>query len=258
MRDAACASAHRWAVGVVGRVLDESGAARVGVFGQACVALASGRRVCLAPSQTSSDGVFTVALRADMRCIDEVALRVFDQVGSSATLYAIAGGDAVDGVVYANGDLVMVRLAPARMLPPIGDTSAMREVILEDGAVLTLAPASIDATRYAALASRTLRGDEVAARSLGDGSTFDTLLALGPEAPLSGPTTLRMSTRLPAGTSVEIDALVGLYPATHGPASIGEGRWLPIATAIVTSEGTVETPMNEGPIALGWIGVRAR
>lgn len=226
-----------------------------GIVGQACVLATSGRRVCLAPGETSATGVFTVVVPQEQRCAAEIALRVFDRSRATATVYAMARDPDREGVVYATRDVVMFALDPAANLPAAGDASAQRTIALAAGIELRVAPAALD--DYAALAARMLDPDEAALAGLGGGETLDTVVALGPEQSVrGGAASLRIPTRLAAGSSAEILVLGGLYTTRADGSTVGEGTWERIALAQVADDGSVSTA--GGPLsALGWVGVRA-
>ncbi len=209
--------------------------------------------MCLTPERTGDDGVYTIVVAPTLRCVSEVALRVVDPTHGAATTYAFTPDAPVDGVIVA-ADVVLVALAPAGALP-IGDPSATRTVALDEGATITLAPSQLAEGRYEPLASRLLRGDDPRARSVGDGTRFDTLLAIGPEGPLEGECVLGIPTSLAPGAQAEVAVLGGLYAPLRGVESV-EGRWQTLAHATVDADGTVETPAGACPAALGWIGVR--
>ena len=257
-RDPACPASARWAVGVVGRVLDPRGTPRSGVLGQSCLLVEGGRSVCLAPEPTDERGVFTIVLGESLRCIREVALRVVEPHALVSTAYATAPAQPDDGVVFATEDIVVYDLAPATSLPAIGDAAQSRTVAFT-GAELTVAPEMLDEGVYASLSARVLRdGEAASADFLGAGESFAFLATFGPESRIDGavPAPFRLvETGLRAGTPVVIFALSGLYTRLPDGTMPREGQWHRLGEATVGEGGVIATPPGVGLTELGWVGV---
>lgn len=254
----ACAASMRWAVGVVGRIVDERGQPVAGAFGQICVLVAGGRRACLPPNTASTTGVFTVVLGEELRCVDEIGVRVLDPARRRATTYEYAPDEARDGVIYAPADLVLFDRQPAVDLPPVGEPTALRTARLADGAEVTLAPASLSEGTYESLGSRLLTSADAARVAVGAGEVMDAVLVIGPESPVDDAgASVRIPTSLAAGSRAEILELGGLYSLLPDGTGAPEGRWRSIAVVDVAADGSVSSPPGATLGALGWVGVRA-
>ncbi len=260
-RPAACGD--RWVSVVRGWVAAPGGAPVPGAKAQFCVHTVPGDvLVCLRPATAGDDGVFTVEVPENTRCMSRAALRVLLPGTGKATTYCSVPLPEGEAVVRLEAPYVVFQTRPAVSLPPAGDDAATRPIAFDDGLVIDFTPEAFysGGGDYAELGGRRV---PVSARGLCflEGQPApDGLYAFFPEGSFSGsgaPVHIPNATGLPAGARVELNVLGGLDCRRPDGRIIPEASWEAIGTGTVSEDGArIDSDPGVGLPCLTWLGYR--
>ncbi|HLV60323.1 MAG TPA: hypothetical protein VKY51_02875 [Fredinandcohnia sp.] len=256
-RPESCDAEFDWIAKVRGWIVAPGGKPLPGAAAQACIYAADGAYLCLAPSFADEEGVYTIEIPENLRCIREVAMRVSHFPGHRASSYCpLEGGD--DPVVRIEMPAVLPFAMPTEDLPPLGDPDAARTVSMHDGLEIEVTPSKIlwGDFNYEILSGRRIPTDAVGL--CGGAADFDGLYAFFPESPLEAPGfpfTIANATGLPAGKKVTFYVLGGLECALADGTAVPEGTWAPFGEGTISEDGaTISTDPGVGLPCLNWLG----
>lgn len=253
--DPAC-TAH-WVAGIRGRALDELGQPLAGGILQMCLRTEDHTQLCLAPTDVEPDGWYRVVLDRELRCIQQVTLRLSARDGAASTTYCRAPMAPVYGVLDIDEDLVVHSLEVPVERPGVGDATAMRTLRFPDGLEVDAVPGDFEFPEaYDQLAAG--RVDPANADCfLDEAPSLLGLYAFGPESGIAPGAGFRIpeGTGLADGSRVELWIVGGTY--TH----LADGEWIEEGTFVPYGHGTVSggaiapDPGSELPY-LTWLGYR--
>jgi hypothetical protein len=214
------------------------------------------------PATTDADGVYTVEVPEDLRCLERVAIRVLLSKQPRAISYCSIdphGGPAL----RLTEPSVLPFTTPAIELPPRGDDDEVRTVVLDGGLALEVKPSLYRGStgRYEEFSGRRIPTDSVGL--CGEATTFEGLYAFSPEHRVEAPGyALRIpnETGLAAGTRVELFVLGGLDCKLYGATSqLEEVEWGKFGEAEVSSDGTtLVADEGSGLPCFTWLGYRVK
>lgn len=258
-----------WLAGIRGRVVDAAGAGVPGATVQHCLRLHDGRFVCTSPPRnddgsirfdmTDDAGWYAHVFDEEVRCVDELAIRVLHREEPYGTTYCHVPLAPDDAVQLLPRPAVLHEVAPATDLPPLGDEMTPRDVTFEGGVVLTnVVPGRLFDGEY-----EDLQGAFVTAEArpcfLDEGTEPLALYTFAPEIVSGEPMGLRLpnDAGLSEGTAVELWVLGGLGTVRADGTTIKEADFEPFGTATVTGGVIVSDPGVELPslTTIGWRAV---
>lgn len=257
-RPASCGEEHGFVSAVRGWVVAPGGKPLTNAFAQLCVHPAEGDFVCLNPSPTGDDGVYTLVVPEQYRCIRDVGMRVVAPNANRATGYCPMDFTQGPGIVIEEPAVLPFAL-PAEDLPPLGDPSTTREVTFEDGLVMEVTPELLfSASNYERLSARRIPTDAVGL--CGGAEAFDGLYVSYPEDRIDPPGfALRVpnTTGLPAGATVDFFVLGGLDCRLLDGTLVKDGEWAKFGEGRVSDDGTtILTNEDAGLPCTNWMGYR--
>ena len=266
-RSPAC-DGYPWIAAVRGWVLGNQGHPLAGVKSQLCIHVApNSTYLCLMPATTGDDGIYTIDVPADSRCIEQVAIRVLlPQTRRAAVYCEIDLTDSAltdEGIVRIDEPVVLFDTQPATTLPPEGDATATRTVEFADGLSLEVEPVRFHGTgdSYAGLGSFRVDVETRGLCALDGVEPFDGVYAFSPEGDVTGagfPLSIPNSTHLDPGSRVELYALGGLVYRLADGTAVPEAEWRQFGHGTVSSDGAaIESDPGDGLPFLTWLGYRA-
>ncbi len=249
---------------VTGGIVDEDGSAAPGALAQVCIRTHPDRTlVCLDPSPADDGGVFEVSVLPVARCWSSAAIRVLLPEGGHATTYCeVAIDGAADGVLTISEPQVLHRALPATTLPPLGDASAPRTVVFDDGLEVDFVPdrLSVGVDYESAGARRIPLGDEVPC--FARGADLDGLYGFSEEGDILGDGfafRIPNATGLAAGSEVDLLLVGGLATVLADGTEVEEAELVVFGSGAVSADGTVITPNAGSELPyFTWLGYRAR
>jgi hypothetical protein len=252
-----------WISVLRGWVAAPGGAPVAGAKAQLCVHLSpSETLLCLRPGDTDADGVFTIQVPENARCITRAAMRVLLPGSGKATTYCPLDVTGAAPVLRVQDPYVVFQTRPAVSLPPEGDDHASRPVGIDDGLVIDLTPELFysGGGEYADLGGRRVPTTARGVCFVPADKAAEGLYAFYPEGSLDAPGApvhLPNTTGLPAGAKVELSVLGGLDCKRADGTSIPEATWDDFGTATVSADGaTIDSDANVGLPCLTWLGYR--
>lgn len=253
-----------WVSVVRGWVAAPGGAALAGAKAQLCLRLSPGNLLrCLRPADAGADGVFTVEIPAEARCISHAALRVLLLDSRRATTYCEIDVADAPPVLRVEDPLVLFRTRPALAQPPEGDQDAARAITIDDGLTLDLVPRQFysGGDTYDAIGGRRVPVDARGLCFLGEGPPPDGVYAFYPEGSVDAPGApvhVPNTTGLAPGTTVELFVLGGLDCRGANGRLLPEASWTVFGTGTVSADGaTIDSDAGVGLPCLTWMGYRA-
>jgi hypothetical protein len=258
-RPASCGAEHGFVSAVRGWVVAPGGKPLPGVFAQLCVHPAVGNFVCLNPAPTDDEGVYTLEVPEQYRCLDQVGMRVVAPGANRATAYCPMDFSQGPAIILEEPSVLPFAL-PATDLPPLGDEDEKRDVTFADGLVLEVTPSLLfsGSVRYDRLSARRIPTDAVGL--CGGAETFDGLYVSYPEDRIEPPGfALRIpnTTDLPAGAPVDLFVLGGLDCKLHDGTLVQDGVWAKFGEGRVTEDGaTILSNEGAGLPCTNWMGYR--
>ena len=255
--DPACTGT--WAVGGRGQIVDESGVPVSGARPQMCLRSPTDTLLCVMPPESGADGFWHQEVpEGEPRCIAEIALRALRPNAGFGTTYCHVPLTMNGGVIELREPIVLYRTTPATSLPPLGDETAMRTVVLADGLELDVTPDVLFGDDYEQLAAR--RVDHTDPPCFARSTALDGLYVLGPETSVLGETG-GFPVRIPAnglaeGSRVQLLVLGGLETRLADGSAVDEADFVPFGTGTVTDGMIVSDPGSELTY-LSWLGYRA-
>lgn len=254
-----------WVETITGRIVDEAGAPVAGARPQACLRVApGGALVCLAPPIAGTDGTYVITVSGFERCVQGAALRVLLPASAFATTYChVDVSDAVEGRLAVAEPTVLYATTPAVTLPPLGDESAARTVVFDDGLELDVIPAELGfEVEYTELRAGRVPIDAQVpcfARGL---AGLAGLYAFGDEGTVEGGTfALRIpnTTGLAPGSAVELLVLGGLETLLADGTPVPEADLGAFGSATVSADGaTIASDPGSGLPHFTWLAYRPR
>lgn len=264
-RPASCGAEHGFLSAVRGWVVAPGGKPLPGVFAQLCVHPAVGNFVCLPPTPTDDDGVYTVEVPQQYRCFDQIGMRVVASRANRATAYCPMASSEGTTLVLEEPSVLPFAL-PATDLPPLGNENEARDVVFDDGLVMEVIPGLLHSgpKDYPRLSARRIPTDAVGL--CGGAETFDGLYVSYPEDRINPPGfALRIpnTTDLPSGATVELFVLGGLDCRLHDGTPEGklvqDGVWAKFGEGKVTEDGaTILSNEDAGLPCTNWMGYRLK
>jgi len=260
-RPADCGDDHGFVSAVRGWAVAPGGEPLVQAKAQLCIHTSTRQFVCLTPSDTDAEGVYTVDVPEPYRCMDKAAMRVLLPRAGRATAYCqmdVASGPA--SRLYTPSVLPLA--TPAVDLPPEGDPDTKRPVTFDDGLVLQVTPSLYysGSGSYDRLAGRHVPPDAVGL--CGEASTFDGLYAFYPEGEIEAPgfdVAIPNRTGLAAGTAVDLFVLGGLECSLFDGTAVPEATWAKFGEGTVSADGsTIESTPGSGLPCFTWLAYRAK
>lgn len=247
-----------WAVGGRGQIVDERGRPVAGARPQMCLRSPTDTLLCVMPPEAAADGFWHQEVpEGDPRCVAEIALRALLPNAGFGTTYCHVPLTTNGGVIELREPIVLFETEPAITLPPLGDETSVRTVVLADGLELDVTPDVLFGDDYDMLAGR--RIDHSDPPCFAEGIALDGLYVLGPETSVLGETG-GYPVRIPAGglaegTRVELLVLGGLETRLADGSMVHEADFDVFGTAIVSGGMIVSDPGSELPY-LSWLGYR--
>ncbi len=252
-----------WVTALRGYVLAPGGAPVEGAKGQLCVHLyPSDNLLCLQPGTTGADGIFTVEVPENARCITKAALRVLKPGVGKATMYCEVDVVGTEPVVVIDTPLVVFQTRRALDLPPEGDELMSRAVRFDDGLVLDFTPDLYYSGGgiYDDLGGRRVDPAAPGLCFFGAEDAPAGLYALYPEGQIDAPgfpVHVPNTTGLAAGSKVEFFVLGGLDCKRADGTGIPEAAWETFGTGTVSADGsTIDSDPGVGVPCLTWLGYR--
>ena len=253
-----------WVEQTEGTIVDEAGDPVAGARPQACLRTAPDDiLVCLSPPMSAADGTYTIPISGDERCVNRVSMRVLLPASTLGTTYChVDASAAADGVLALAEPTVLYATAPAVTLPPLGDETMARTVVLDDGLEIDVVPSQLGfEVEYAELRGRrvpfTAGAEPCFARGL---PGLSGLYVFGDEGSIDGGTfALRIpnTTGLPAGSAVELRILGGLETYLADETPVEEADFVAFGTATVSADGSrIVAAMDSGLPHFTWLGYR--
>ncbi len=261
VRPASCTAEHAYFSHVRGWVTAPGGAPIASAKAQFCVHTADRKFICLRPVDTNAQGVYTIELPEEVRCLERAAMRVLLPRTSRATIYCELDPTA-GPVVRLREPAVLFGTPPATSLPPEGDPATARDVGFDDGLVLDVTPSLYysGTGTYDRFAGRRVLTDAVGL--CGEASTFDGLYAFSPEGVMSAPgwgLTIPNAGALAAGTVVDLQVLGGLDCRLLDGTSVPEATWASFGEGVVSPDGaTIDSADGAGLPCFTWLGYRRK
>ncbi len=250
---------------VAGYVVDEGGRPVAGAKAQTCLRLnPAGNLLCLAPSDTATDGTFSIVIPDNARCADLITARVLVPLADQSTQYCHVGLPPDDSAVLTISEpIVLYPTVRATTLPPLGDADAARAVVFEDGLSIDVTPSKYFAAGegYAGLAAGEIDPNGKGLCFL-EGQSVDALYAFSPEGDvLNGAFPIRVpnKTALAPGAKVSMFVLGGLDCHLADGTLVEEAEWHEYGTGTVDQAGQfiVSDPSGHLP-CLTWFGYKAQ
>ncbi len=256
-----------WLAGIRGRVIDVAGEGVVGATVQHCLRLHDGPFVCTAPPRnedgslrfdmTDEAGWYAYVFEEEVRCVDELAVRVLHREADYGTTYCHVPLAPEDSVQLLPHPAVLREVAPPTELPPLGDETTPRDVTFEGGVVLTdVVPGRLFDGEYEDLQGAFVSIEERRPCFLAEDEELLGLYAFAPEIVSGEPIGLRLpnDTGLSDGTAVELLVLGGLGTVRPDGTAILEADFEPFGTATVMGDAIVSDPGVEVPslTMIGW------
>ena len=240
-----------------------------GVTVQHCLRLHDGRFVCTSPPRnedgtlqlemTDDAGWYAYVFEEELRCVDELAIRVLHREQPYGPTYCHVPLAPDDSVQLLPRPAVLREVTPPTELPPLGDEMAPRDVTFEGGVVLTgVVPGRLFDGEYEDLQGGFVT-DEPRPCFIEEGASFLGLYGFAPEIVSLEPIGLRLpnDTGLAEGTAVELLVLGGLSTVRADGTTIMEADFETFGTATVTGDAIVSDPGVELPslTTIGWRAV---
>lgn len=230
-------------------------------YAQLCVHTSNGTFVCLNPAPAGEDGVYTVDVPEDYRCLEKVAMRVLLPKNNRAISYC-AMDPSAGPVVRLRDPSVLPFANPATELPAKGDVNAPRDVTFDDGLVLEVTPSGYYSGTggYERLSGR--RVDAEAVGLCDESIGFDGLYAFFPEGEIDAPgfgLRIPNTTEIPSGETVDLFVLGGLKCELYDGTPVPEATWAKFGEGTVSDDGkTIVSDEGSGLPCFTWLGYRAR
>jgi len=259
-RPAECGAEFGFFSHVRGFVTAPGGRAIAGAKAQFCVHTSTRQFICLRPADTDAQGVYTVELPEEVRCLERAAMRVLLPRSGRATTYCeldVAAGP----IVRLREPSVLFSLPPPTDHPPEGDVEAARPVGFADGLTLEVTPSLYysGTGSYDAFVGRAI--PPAAVGLCGEAPTFDGLFAFAPEGSISAPgfaITVPNSAGLAPGAVVDLQVLGGLDCRLLDGTAVPEATWASIGPGAVSADGSmIESAPGAGLPCFTWLGLRA-
>lgn len=262
-RPESCGSEHGFFAAVRGWAVAPGGTPLEGAKAQLCIHYSPNNGyICLQPAVADADGVYTVTLPEEYRCVDQVAMRVLLSKSGRATSYCLLDTSAGPAVRLDQPSVVPMA-TPAIELPPEGDADASRPVKFDDGLVLDVTPSlfySGTGVSYDRFGGRRIPTN--AEGLCGEAMNMDGLYAFYPEGQISAPgfgVHLPNKNDYPAGATVELFVLGGLDCDLLDGTAVPEGTWGKFGEAIVSEDGTtIDSTDGSGLPCFTWLGYRLK
>ena len=246
-----------------GWIVDRIGRPIVGASAQLCVTNAEGLGSCLAPTESTMDGTYTLNVPAASSCVQKAVLRVIKPSVQRATMYCEVDLSAASdvGEIVLREPSVLYATINATQKPPYEPEMMARDITFAAGLTLNVAPYDLFGTQpeedYATLSVRHVLPDERGLCFLEEDNKPDHLFAFAPEMSVLGDSTMRFNNTFgyDAGASVSIWLLGGLDCTLDGE-HIAEGAWQQVGIGQVDDAGTsIITDLNLP--CLTWIGLKS-
>ncbi len=251
-------------VGAVrGWVAAPGGAPVEGAKAQLCIHLSpSDSLLCLQPGTTGADGVFTINVPEQNRCITRSAMRVLLPDAGKATTYCPVPVEGAPSVIRRDSPFVLFQTKRPITLPPEGDGAA-REVVFDDGLVVEFTPSQwySGGGVYDELGARRVPVDSVGLCLPEDAAPFAGLYAFYPEGAadegVAFPVHLPNVDGFAPGSQVELSVLGGLDCKLTDGTAIPEATWAVVGTATVSPDGArIDSDPGVGLPCTTWLGYR--
>lgn len=259
-RPESCGEEFQFLSAVRGWVVAPGGKALESTRAQLCINSSAGKYVCLSPSIADEEGVYTVDVPEEFRCIDSVAMRLVLPRSNRATSYCLVEDRGPVARLHEPG--VLPFLTPATELPPLGDEDAPREVVFDGGLVLEVTPSLYFSSTgsYQQFSGRAVPTDAVGL--CGDAPTFDGLFAFYPEGSIIAPgfpLRIENTRAYPAGAAVELFVLGGLDCTLADGTKVPEAEWARFGEGTVSEDGTtIVAGENSGLPCFTWLAYRLK
>ncbi|MSP74273.1 MAG: hypothetical protein EXR76_19245 [Myxococcales bacterium] len=248
---------------VRGWVVASGGAPIADAKAQVCVHLAStGDLLCLRPGTSDAEGVFTVELPENARCITKVAMRVLLPESGRSTMYCPIDITGTVPVVRLTEPFVLFGTVPVVGLPPEAPEADARVITFDDGLEVDFTPEAYysGGGEYSQLSGRHVPAAARGLCFLGQSPVPDGLYALYPEGSVTGSdfaVRFPNSTALPPGTVVDLFVLGGLDCRLADGTSVPEAEWFRYGAGRVSADGLrVVSDAGVGLPCLTWLGYR--
>lgn len=237
---------------VRGRVTDASGAPVERARPQLCARLEpDDRLVCLSPPFSEADGTFTIEVPPEVRCMRSAAMRVLVTGGPYASTYC-----PIDVALTTRGTLELTAAfelfeVTRGTLPPVGDPSTSREVLLGDVLAIDLSPAQVGGEAdYARLGAVRV---EPSRSCVPDARALSGLIAASPEGEIEAPFHI-LSSGLAEGTRVDLFLIGGLATRLADGTEVEEASLVRFGAGSVDAVGAITPEAGVRLPHLGWLG----
>lgn len=255
-----------WLAGIRGRIVDAAGEGVPGATVEHCLRLRDGRSVCTAPpanddgsprfDMTDDAGWYAYVFDEEVRCVDELAIRVTHREEPFGTTYCDVPLAPEASVQLLPRPAVLHEVAPPTELPPRGDETRPREVAFEGGVVLTgVVPAGLLGGAYEELAGAPLP-ETPRPCFLAEDEALLGLYTFAPEIDSGEPIGLRLPNDhgLEEGAAVQLLVLGGLGTVRGDGTPIAAAAFEPFGTATVVGGEIVSDPGAPLPAltTIGW------
>jgi hypothetical protein len=233
-----------WLERIEGTVVDEDGVGVEAGRAQACLRLApSGTLVCLAPPLTEADGSYAIDVTDRARCVQGAVLRALKPDAPYATSYChVDVGVTADALLAVPEPTILYRSEPPATLPPLGDETARRTVVFEDGLEIDVVPEALGfGVDYEALGARRIPVDGELPCFARGVAGLEGLYAFLEEGQIEGAGfafRIPNATGLAAGTEVELLVLGGLDTRLADGSTVEEADFAPFGTGVVSADGS--------------------
>lgn len=236
-----CGSEFGWMSSVRGWAVAPGGEPLEGARAQLCINTSVGGYVCLSPAVADAEGVYTVDVPEEVRCVDRVAMRVIQPRSNRATSYCMVDRSAGPGVRLFD-PAVLPFLPPAVELSVAGSEDEARPVSFDGGATLEVTPSLFYSSigPWTAMSGRPVPTESVGL--CGEAGTFDGLFAFYPEGIIEAPgfgLKLPNARGLAAGTKVDLFVLGGLDCNLHDGTKVPEAEWAKFGEGTVSADGSM-------------------
>ena len=144
-----------WAVGGRGQIVDEAGNPVAGARPQMCLRSPTDTLLCVMPPESAADGFWHQEVpEGEPRCVAEIALRALLPNAGFGTTYCHVPLTMNGSVIELREPIVLYATPGATSLPPLGDETAARTVVIDDGLELDVTPDVLFGDDYERLAGR--------------------------------------------------------------------------------------------------------
>lgn len=260
-RPGSCSSEFGWMSSVRGWAVAPGGKPLEGARAQLCINTSEGGYICLSPAVADAEGVYTVDVPEEVRCMERVAMRVILPRSNRATSYCLIDKETGPGV-RLHDPSVLPFLLPAIERPELGDEDEGRPVTFDGGLVLDVQPSLFYSSigSYDAFSGRAIPSDAVGL--CGDAGNFDGLFGLYPEGIIEAPGFgLKFPNKkdLPAGSKVDLFVLGGLECNLHDGEKVPEAEWAKFGEATVSEDGSeIVSDEGSGLPCFTWLAYKSK